>query len=154
MSVFEREALIELDMLLDVKLASEVLHAHVVDVQIVPRSDSANPIENILGALRPRDRAHHHVSIGQNVVDGAGHVVGDLLRALEGHVAGHSYRDIGEVAIAGATNANAINLKHTFHAGNSLANSGSHTGGSGIEQGVDRFARETPAYIDDHSGHK
>ena len=46
-SAFERHAFVELDVLLDMQLAGEILHADVVDVEVVARRDGANAVEDI-----------------------------------------------------------------------------------------------------------
>ena len=59
-------ALVEFDVLLDVKLAGEILDADVVDVQVVARGHGANAVEYILGALGAREGLDRNVSIGKN----------------------------------------------------------------------------------------
>ena len=49
-------ALVEFEVLLDVKLAGEILDADVVDVEVVARGDGANAVENIFRALGARQR--------------------------------------------------------------------------------------------------
>ena len=45
---FHAELFIEFQVLLDVELAIQILHADVVDVEVVARGDGANPVEDIL----------------------------------------------------------------------------------------------------------
>ena len=57
-----------------------------------------------------------------------------------------------KVAIAGAADADAIHLQQAVHRRNRGNNLVAHSGGSGVEQGVDRLAGQAPAYVDDDAG--
>ena len=57
MRVFERHALVEFDVLFDVKVAGEILHADVVHVEIVVRRDGADAVEDVFRTLRARQAA-------------------------------------------------------------------------------------------------
>jgi len=72
--------------------------------------DGANAIENIFCQRRAGDGMDDDIGIGQNVVDGPGDFIGDLTGALEGDVAGEADGNVGEVAVAGAANADAVDL--------------------------------------------
>ena len=43
----------------------QVLHADIVDIEVLPSRDGAHAVENILPAPRPRHRMHDHVGIGR-----------------------------------------------------------------------------------------
>ena len=58
-----------------------------------------------------------HVSSGKMPLDGLSGSHGDLLRALEGEVAGHTEGDVGEVIGAGAASAQAIDGEHAWDGG-------------------------------------
>ena len=50
-SAFERHAFVEFDVLLDVEFAGEILHADVVDVEVVASGDGADAVEDIFRSL-------------------------------------------------------------------------------------------------------
>ncbi len=151
---FQAQAFVEFEMLFDVEMALEILHADVVQVEIVTGGDGADAIENIFRTQGAGHGVHDDVGIGQHFVDGAGYGFRHLLRALERDVAGHADGEVGEVAVAGAANAHAVYLEQAVHGRNRSNNLAAHSGGSGIEQGVDRLTGQTPAYIDHHAGHE
>ena len=64
---FKGHALVEFDVLLDVKAPGEILHADVVDVQVVAGSDGANTVEYIFRSLSPRQGLNGDVGVGKNV---------------------------------------------------------------------------------------
>ena len=141
-------------MLLDIQAAGEILHADVVHVQVMARGYRANAVENIFGALGAGQWLHGHVGVGQDAVDGGGYGGHQLLGTLEGYGAGEAYGEIGEVAVAGAADAHAIDFKDAFHVEDCIGDLGANAGGSGVEQGVDGAAGQAPADGDDHASHK
>src|SRR5579872_324054 len=134
------EPLIELEMLLDVQLVAELLHADVVDVEGAARSHGANAVKNIFRVLRARHRVHHHVGVGQNAVNGVGHGARHLFRALEGDVTIQPDGQIGEVAVAGAPNADAIQFEHARYARYGILDLRSHAFRSCIKERVNGAA--------------
>ena len=77
-SVFQRHALVEFNVLLDVEVAGKVLHADVMHVEVAARGHSANAVENVFRALGAGQRLHGDVSAGQNAVHGLGNGVDQL----------------------------------------------------------------------------
>src|SRR6476661_8169877 len=150
-SFFQAEILVEFEVLFHVQASLEILHADVVDVEIVASGDSADAIENILGAPGPRQGVHDHVSVRQHFMDRAGHGFRHLFGALEGHVAGHANREIGKVAVAGTANADAVHLEQAIDGGNRGDNLVADSGGSSVEQGVNRPAGQARAYVNHHA---
>ena len=48
MGIFQTQALIELQMLFDVQLAAEILHADIVQINVMPGRHGAHPVKDIL----------------------------------------------------------------------------------------------------------
>src|SRR5664279_3922402 len=117
-SVLERHALIQFNMLLHMQRAMDVLHTDVVDVEIVPGGHGANAIEQAFAAAGAGDSVYHHVSSRQELPNCRGHLVGYLFRFLKRNIARHGDGDIGEILAAATPNANAIDLQHSVDAGN------------------------------------
>ena len=151
-SAFEGHAFVEFNVLLHVELAGEILHADVVDVEVVARGDGANAVEDIFRALGARQRLHGDVGIGKNAAHRGGDRFHQLLGTLEGDGAGQTDGEIGEIAIAGAADADAADFEHTIHVRNSIGDLGANSGGSGVEQGVDGAPRQAPAHGNDDAG--
>src|SRR5258707_285970 len=70
MCVLECKCLIQFKMLLNMQLAAQVLNAHIMDVEIVSRSHGAYAIKDVLMASFAGNRVNHHVTVGQNALDG------------------------------------------------------------------------------------
>ena len=66
MRVLHAQLLIKFQMLLDMKPAVQILHAHVMDAQVVLRRDRANAIEDALMARSTGNRPHNHIRIRQH----------------------------------------------------------------------------------------
>src|SRR5579872_592375 len=152
--LLEGHALVEFDVLLDVKVAGKILHADVVNIEIFMRGDSTNAIKNVFGALRTRQRLNGHVGVRQDTTHGLGDCGGQLTGALKRNGAGEADSEIGEVAISGATDADAVHFDDSWDAQDRIVNLRSNTGGSRIEQGVNRTAGEAPADRNYNSSHK
>src|ERR1035438_2987922 len=133
-------------MLLDMQMAVEILHADVVDVEVIAGGDGADTIEDVFGPSRARHGMDHYVGIRQNFTHprcdctgrwlgarhGMDHYVGirqnfthprcdcsgHLLRPLKGEVAFESYGNIGEIAVAGFSKAHTLYFKHTLNRAN------------------------------------
>ena len=60
----QAKAFVEFEMLFDVQVSLEILHAHVVHVEIVARGHGPDAIENILGAQSARHGVHDDVGVG------------------------------------------------------------------------------------------
>ena len=69
----EGHALVEFNVLLDVELAGEILHADVVDVEVVAGGDGANAVEDIFRTLGARQRLDGDIGVGKNAVNRGGH---------------------------------------------------------------------------------
>ena len=90
--VLEGHALVEFNVLLNVEFAVEILHADVVDVQIVAGGDGANAVEDIFRTLGARQRLNGHVGIGKDVAHRDCDGFDKLLGTLEGYGAGADRR--------------------------------------------------------------
>ena len=84
MRLAQRHALAHFKMLLRAQAAVVILHAQVMDGNIVARSDRAYAIKDAFGAAGPRLRMHHDITVRQHAMHGAGRVAHQLLTALEG----------------------------------------------------------------------
>ena len=93
------------------KPAVEVLHADVMNVQIVSSRDGAHTIKNIFGGGRPRDRPNDYVGVGEDFMHGPRNLVSYLARTLERDIACKADGNVGEITIPGAADAHAINFK-------------------------------------------
>src|SRR5579864_353132 len=152
--LLHRHALIKFHVLLHVNLTRDVLHTDVVDVQVVASGNGANAIENIFRTLGARQRLHGDVSIGKDAVNGFSRGCHQLARALKGHGTRQADGKVGEVAIAGAANPDAIDFKHSIDARDRIDDLGAHPCGGGVEQGIDGSAGQTPAYGNHESGNE
>src|SRR5580704_16745236 len=152
--LFESHAFVKLNMLLHVQVPGQILHADVMHVQIPVGGDGANAVKNVLRAQGARKRLHGHIGIGQNVTNRVADCRYQLARTLEGYAAGEAHRDIGKIPVAGAADAYPVHFQNAIHVGDSILNLGSHSGGGGVEQRVNRAPGQTPAYGNNHTGHK
>ncbi len=92
----QRHLLIHFQVLLNVKTTMQVLNAHIMHIQVVPRGDRAHPVKNIFRRTRTRDRANDHVSVGQDPMHRPGNFVGNLSGPLKSNATRKSYGDVGE----------------------------------------------------------
>ena len=74
-------------MLFDVQLSFQVLHADVVDVEVVAGGNRADAVKNIFRPQGAGSGMHHHVGVRQDVVHGCSDGVRHLLGALKCHIA-------------------------------------------------------------------
>ena len=137
MSFLQAQVLVQFKVLLNVEMAMQVLHTDIMYVEILARRHGTNLVKNIFRVHCPWDRVHDYVGIRENIVNGHGDCVGDLLGALESHVARQSDGKIGKVAIAGAANPHPIHFEQSIHFRNRGNNPVAHAGRSGVEKGVD-----------------
>jgi len=70
--VLQCHALVQFNMLLDMEFAREILHADVVDVQVVAGSDGANTVEDIFRTLGARQGLNGDVGVGKNLAHSGG----------------------------------------------------------------------------------
>src|SRR5580700_8080445 len=108
------QVLVEFDVLLDVEVAVEILHADVVNVEVVASGDGTNAVEDIFRTLGAGQRLNGDVSVGENAVDGCRYGGHQLLGALEGDGAGEADGEVGEIAVAGAADTNASDFEHAI----------------------------------------
>jgi hypothetical protein len=66
----QAQVLVEFDMLLDVELAVEILHADVVDVEVVASGDGANAVEDVFRALGARQRLNSDIGVREDAMNG------------------------------------------------------------------------------------
>src|SRR5580704_17423934 len=149
---FEGHALVEFDVLLDVKAPGEILHADVVDIEVVAGSDGADTVKDIFRALGARERLNGDVGVGKNFVDRGGDGLDELLGALKGNRTGEADGKVGEVAVARTADADATDFENTLDARDRVDDLGADTGGRGVEEGVNGAAGQSPAYGNDDSG--
>src|SRR5580698_4184524 len=139
-------------MLFNVQTPAQVLNADVMHIEVVARGHGTNAIENVLSPSRARYRTNYYVGVRQDALNSRGYGVGDLLGTLEGYVAGQADRKVGEVAVAGAANADAIHFDQSIHFVDRCQDVGAHAGRSGIEQSVDGSAGQSRTHVHDDSG--
>src|SRR5579864_1168767 len=152
--IFQRHAFVEFDMLLDVEASGEILNADVVNVEISVRRDGPDAVKNIFAMLSARQGLHGDVRVGQDAADGLRDGCRQLTGSLESHSARESYGEIGEVAVSGAPDANAIDFENSIDAGDGIVDLRTHTRRSSIEQRVNRTPGKAPAYGDDDARDK
>src|ERR1700691_3204883 len=145
MGVLERHAFIKFDVLLDVKPPREILHADVVDVEVVACGHGANTIKDIFRALGTRQGLHRNIGIWKNVVDRCSCGGHQLVGALKSDGARQPDGQIGEIPVAGAADAYTADLEYTINAGDGIGDLSPDPGGGGVEQGIDGAPRQTPA---------
>src|SRR5271165_789780 len=143
----QAEPLVQLDVLLNVQSACEVLHADVMHVEIVARGDRADLIEEAFLAAGARHGIDHDIGVRQYRANPRCNLVRDLLGFLEGHVARHGDGNVGEIAAAGFADAHTTHFQHAVNAVNFLDDAIAHAGWSSVEQGVDGLPRQPPTDI-------
>src|SRR2546426_11557948 len=121
-------------------MAVQVLHADIMHIEVLARGHGTDLVKDIFRVHGSGDRAHDHVGIGENIVNGYSDGISDLLRALESHVARQSDGKIGKVAIAGTANPYAIHFEQPVDFRDCGNNPVAHAGGGGVEKGVDSSA--------------
>ena len=150
-SAFQRHALVEFDMLLDVEAAGKILHADVMDVEIVASGDGADTIEDIFGALGAWERLNGDIGVGKDFMNRIGDGCHKLFGTLESYGTCEADGEIGEIAVARAADADATDFEDALDVRNGVDDLGADTGGGGVEKSVDGAAGEAPAYGDDDS---
>src|SRR5690348_16972832 len=115
MRVFQAEPFVKFEMLLDVQISPEILHADVVHVEVVPSRDCPYTVKNILAMLGTGNGMDHDVSVWKHIVNCGSHRVHDLFGALKGDVTVKTDGKVGEVAVPCASNAHAIDFEQTVH---------------------------------------
>src|SRR5215467_171800 len=154
MGVFQAHALIELDVLLYVNAAGELLNADVVNVQVPVSRDRPDPVENVLRTLGTRQGLNRDVGVGQYATNGIGYGGGELTGALKSDGAGKANGKIGEIAVAGTPDTHTIDFQDSIHSRDGVVDLRPHPGGGGVEQGIDGAPGQTPADGDHHPGNK
>src|SRR5215469_1393579 len=140
-SLLKRHPLVEFNVLLDMKLSSEVLHAYVVHIQISVSRDGSDAIKDVLRVLCPREGLHRDVGVGEYTPHGFRDCCHKLAGTLKCDGACKSYSEVGEVAVACSADPHAVDFQYSVYPGDCIVNLGAHTGGSRIEQRVDRTTR-------------
>ena len=151
----ERHGFVDFEVLLDVELMVELLHADVVDGEVGAGGDGADAVVDAFGEGGGGDGVDDDVGSGEMALDGVGGGEGDLLGALEGEVAGHAEGDVGEVVGAGAAGAEAIDGEDAVDGGevaDDVAGLGAGFGRGGVGEGVDGAAGERPGDAEDDDG--
>src|SRR5207248_3203333 len=118
-SIFQAQAFVKLEMLLDVQISLEILNADIVHVEVLTSGDGRYAVKNILAMLRTGNRVDHDVCVRKHVVNGRGDGVGNLFGALKGYIAVEPNGEISKVAVSSSTDADAIYFEQTIHAGES-----------------------------------
>ncbi len=160
----QRHGLVDFEVLLDVQAVVELLDADLVDGEVAAGGDGADAVVDALGDGGGGDGVDDDVGAGEMALHGLGGGHGELLGALEGEVAGHAERDVGEVVGAGAAGAQAIDGEDAGDGGEVVDEvlaelvlglrlvAGGVGGGGGVEQGVDGLAGEPPTDAQDDAG--
>src|SRR5437773_10991646 len=76
--------------------------------------DGADTIKNVFATKSTRDRVNHDVSIGQDIMYRLRYGIGNLLRTLEGHIAGEPDGQIGSIPVPGAANGQAVHFEQAI----------------------------------------
>src|SRR5438552_718427 len=94
---------------------SQVLHAHIVDAEVVAGSHGADAVKYIFLPGFAWHRVNDHIRIRQNIVYRIGNFSYHLAGALEGHIAGQPYRKVGKIAVARAAYTDPLHLDYTIN---------------------------------------
>jgi hypothetical protein len=135
----------------------ELLHGDVVDIEIAARSDSADAVVNALGDGGDGDGVDDDVSSRKVVLYCGRGGGGDLFRALEGEIAGHADGDVGEIAGAGTTGANAVDGEDSINGGELAQRLWvlvAHLSRGGVEKSIEGAACEFGDDEEDDDGDK
>jgi hypothetical protein len=143
-SGLQRHTLVEFDVLLNMQSSGKILHADVMNIEVVPRGHGSNAVKDVFRTLRARQRLDRDISVGKDVVNSGRHGFHQLLGTLEGDGAVKADRQVGEITVAGLTDAHPPDFKYSIHAGNGVGDLREHSGRSRVEQRVDRAPRQTP----------
>src|SRR5215469_11373990 len=101
-------------MLLYMNCPVHILHADVVNIQVVACGHRADAVEQTLAVAGPGGGIDHHVGSGQKCANYSGSVIGHLLGFLEGHVPRHRDRDVGEILISTTPDAHTVDGKYAI----------------------------------------
>src|SRR6202142_4007664 len=152
--LFHAETLVEFQMLFDVQLAIQILHADVMHVEVVARSHSANAVENIFRAAGARNRMYHDAGGRQDFAHTGGHSIGHLLGALEGEIAFQSNRNVGEKTVPCFAETDTLHFENAVHAADALEDLAAHTARRCVEQRVHSSTRQTPTHGNHYARHE
>src|SRR5437764_11947862 len=111
MGLFQPQLLVHFQVLLNVQLTIEILHAHVMHIEVMPSRNRPHPIENILSRSRPWDGMNHHVGVGEDLLNRSSDFVSHLPRALKSNITRESHGNISKVAVARTADANPADLQ-------------------------------------------
>src|SRR5882757_6976399 len=137
MSFLQLEVFIEFQVLFHMQLPFQILHANVMHVDVVPGGNGADAVENAFIQLRPGQRVDHDIGVREKLLHGRGDRAHDLLGALERDNPRQRHGKVGKVSVAGAADANAIDLDHAFDTRNGMNDSCADTQRCSVQQGVD-----------------
>src|ERR1022692_3732816 len=141
-------------MLLDVQLPVQVLHADVVDIEIMASGDRADAVKDVFRTAGARDRVDHDVSVGQNFAYPGGDRRRDLLRTLERKIAFQPYGNVGKKAVARLPEADSLHLQHAIHSPQPVKDLTAHAGRGGVQQCINGSARQTPTDENPYARHE
>src|SRR5690348_12895934 len=104
------------------------------------RSYSMNAVEDAFCAGGAGQCANSHVGCRQEALDGVGHRRCHGVGVLQGCVAAESDLHLGKVAIAGTTDAHAIDVQDTRYTGDFAHDLTPNSTRSGVEESIDRLS--------------
>src|SRR5690242_3541071 len=142
MRLQQAELFVQFQVLLHVQLTTQVLHAHVVDVQVVAHGHRADAVEYVFPTVRLGNGVDHHVCLGQHAMHRRFYRVRHLLRALKGEIPSYADGNVSKVVVSRAANAHSVQCQHSFQLGNFVDDAGADPGGGRIQQGVNSLARQ------------
>ncbi len=120
-------------MLFHMQLAVQILHADVVQVEVVARSYGADAVENILRPTSARNGMHHDIGIGQDFAYSRSHRGGNLIGTLEREIAFQSDGNVGEKSIPGFAKTDTIDLEHAIDGSDAIEELTAHANWGSIQ---------------------
>jgi len=145
----------DFEVLLDVERVVELLDGDIVNGEVGAGGDGADSVVDAFGARGGGDGVNDDVGSGKVALDGGGGGEGNLLRTLEGEVAGHAEGDVGEVTGAGAAGADAVDGEDAVdgcEVAHEIAGLGAGFCGCGVGEGFYGGAGELEGDVEDDAG--
>ena len=97
---------------------------------------------------------HHNICVGQDLAHPRRYRIGHLLRALESGIAFQSDGNIGEIAVAGFSEPDALHLQHAIDGSDAIQYLVAHAGRRRIEQRINCSAGQPPTHGNHHGRYK
>ena len=131
---------------------------HVVDLEVVPVRNRANPVHQVSGSRRPGSRIDDHVGGWIEGVDRRLDVIDHGLGMFQGDVALQGEPEVHKQPVAASTDSDPILVQDPGHTGDGAGEPFGHPFGRGIEQRIDRLVPQAQSHVqrdpgDDQRGH-